>query len=88
VTDFITTGLTGGEPLGSLDCNGNAPIASTTSRPFVTLPTSAYSAGRPAFPSITKNWLPDAPEGSLPPFAIATTPCVYWRLFGGASTTL
>ena len=55
----------------------------------MTLPTIAYSAGRPASAEVTmKNWLPEVPGGSAAVFAIATTPCVYFAFFGGLSTVL
>ena len=72
MTRSITTGCEGGpSPVPS------ASIASTVSIPSLTLPTIAYSGGRPtSSPVTTKNWLPAVPGGSAPVFAIATTPWV------------
>ena len=54
----------------------------------MTVPRIAYWAGRPASSPVTmKNWLPEVPSASVAVFAIATTPCVYWALRGGCSTT-
>ena len=65
----------------------SASIASTVFIPSVTLPTIAYSGGRPmSAPVTTKNWLPAVPGGSVAVFAIATTPCVYFASEGGTST--
>src|SRR4051812_37111436 len=56
--------------------------------PPVTLPSSADSGGRVGAPrpGAPKNCEPDAPGGAGPGLAMATTPFLYFRFAGGAST--
>jgi hypothetical protein len=52
VARSITTGCTG-VPASPLAGSPSSPIASTTSCPFTTLPSRAYSGGRPASAAVT-----------------------------------
>lgn len=61
-------------------------MRSTTSMPELTSPSTAYCGGRVASSPVTmKNWLPEAPSGSVAVFAIATTPLTYLVFLGGDS---
>src|SRR2546429_5032516 len=82
---FFITMTRVGVPLGSAGLPSR-PIRCTTSRPFVTLPSSAYCGGSCAScPVTTKNWLPAAPAGSGCGLAIATGPSAESGVLGGGA---